>query len=133
LGGTVAKSPEREVGFQEIQREPAAHPAFRRWPGSLPVYQFHEDAFTLPPGCESLATSPACRHQAFARDARTLGLQFHPESTPEWIRGNAASARKHRGPYVQAPEETEAALPKLLPPMMESFFRLLDDFVAGWR
>ena len=44
-----------------------------------PWLQWHFDRFTLPPGAQQLATSPA-GVQAFAH-GRHLGVQFHPEST----------------------------------------------------
>ena len=134
LGGRVSPNTQREIGFLPVQRIPTEHPAFRRWPSSLSVYQYHEDAFSLPPGCVSLASSPACPHQAFARGEKILALQFHPESTAEWIRLNGPSITKAVGEkFVQTPAETEELVTHLLPPMTESFHRLLDDFVEGWR
>lgn len=131
LGGTVKRGEQREIGFQNVTKT-ASHPALERWPAQLPVYQYHQDAFTLPPGCESLATSPACTHQAFARGIRLLALQFHPESTAAWIEGNAASIKKEPGEaYVQTPAETAALLPTFLPPLTDCFFRLLDDFFGN--
>ena len=43
--------------------------------------EFHFDTFTAPPSSEVLATSPRC-DQAF-REGPHLGVQFHPEVTPE--------------------------------------------------
>ena len=53
-----------------------------------PWFQWHFDAFTLPPGAELIADSDA-GPQAFVID-RSIGVQFHPEVTPEimdnWVR-----------------------------------------------
>jgi GMP synthase-like glutamine amidotransferase len=131
LGGAVERAPQREIGFQLVKKT-SAHSAFERWPASLPVYQFHEDAFSLPPGCESLASSPACAHQAFARGSQVLALQFHPESTSTWIEKNAVMIEKQSGEtYVQTPAETAALTPTMLPPLTDCFFRLLDDFLVS--
>lgn len=46
-----------------------------------PWFQWHFDTFTPPPGAELIADSPA-GPQAFAI-GRSLGVQFHPEVTPE--------------------------------------------------
>jgi GMP synthase-like glutamine amidotransferase len=134
LGGKITKTPQREIGFQEVSKTGKSHPALRSWPDTSRVYQFHEDTFSIPPGCENLLSSPACPNQAFARDARTLGLQFHPESTREWILANAPSI-KPRGsePYVQDAAATAAEVSSSLSPMTQNFFRLLDDFVAGMK
>jgi GMP synthase (glutamine-hydrolysing) len=46
-----------------------------------PWFQWHFDTFTVPPGAELIADSPA-GPQAFTI-GRSLGVQFHPEVTPE--------------------------------------------------
>lgn len=133
LGGQVGRNLVREIGFHEVHRTGVEHPALRRWPQAIPVYQYHEDTFSLPTGCVSLLKSPACANQAFAVGTRVLGLQFHPESTPEWIAGNAASIVKAAGEaYVQTPAETAGLVPSRLPALRTQFFALLDDFVDGW-
>ncbi|MGZ3651343.1 MAG: type 1 glutamine amidotransferase [Bdellovibrionota bacterium] len=136
LGGRVSLNPEREIGFHSVEKFAGNFPAFRRWPGSLPVYQYHEDTFSLAEGCTRLASSVACANQAFSfgRKNKILALQFHPESSAEWIAGNAASIEKKPGEtFVQTPEETAKLVPALLPPMTGHFHNLLDDFVAGWK
>jgi GMP synthase-like glutamine amidotransferase len=133
LGARVTRNDQREIGFHRVGRTGETHPALRRWPGSIAVYQYHEDTFSLPPRAARLLESPACATQAFAIGANLLGLQFHPESTAAWIRGNAASVVKGVGEtYVQTPAETDALTASYLCPMTESFFRLLDDFREGW-
>ncbi len=134
LGGSVSRNLRREIGFHDITRTPENHPALLRWPETLPVYQYHEDTFSLPPNCVNLFTSPACGNQGYARNERVLGLQFHPESTHTWIQANAASIHKGANEkYVQTPAETEALVAAKLAPMTEVFFSFLDDFVAGWK
>lgn len=136
LGGKVVKNPQREIGFLEVTKNANRHPAFKRWPQSTRVYQYHEDSFSIPPGCTNLLSSPGCAHQAFALDEneQIMGLQFHPESTREWILGNARSVHARQGePYVQNPAETAAEIGRHLPPMTTNFFRLLDDFSEGLR
>ncbi len=46
-----------------------------------PWFQWHFDTFTVPPGAETIADSPV-GPQAF-KFGRSLGVQFHPEVTPE--------------------------------------------------
>ncbi|MCE0767886.1 type 1 glutamine amidotransferase [Pseudonocardia kujensis] len=75
LGGTVGRAPEPERGFVDLEAlRPDVLPA-GRW------MEFHHDAFTLPPGAEELARN-AVALQAFASGPH-LGLQFHPEITPD--------------------------------------------------
>jgi GMP synthase (glutamine-hydrolysing) len=75
LGGSVAPSPHPETGWVTVATEQPALIA----PG--PWMQFHFDRFTLPPGATAVATSEHAL-QAFTHGPH-LGLQFHPEITPE--------------------------------------------------
>jgi GMP synthase-like glutamine amidotransferase len=89
LGGTVQRAPEPELGWHAVQTSaPDVVPAG-------PWLQWHFDRFTLPPGAQELATSPAGL-QAFAH-GRHLGVQFHPESTIDIVRGWARADRERLG------------------------------------
>jgi len=81
LGGKVFQNPEVEIGWFPIrlQAEAAQHPAFAEFPDILTPLHWHGDTFSLPPEAVSLASSEACRHQAFANGPRIIGLQFHLE------------------------------------------------------
>lgn len=75
LGGSVARAPEAEIGWYPVQSDA---------PGLIdagPWFQWHLDRFTPPPSAPELARS-AAGPQAFCL-GRSLGLQFHPELTPE--------------------------------------------------
>lgn len=75
LGGTLGRAPRPERGFTDLgSARPDLLPA-GRW------MEFHDDAFTLPPGAEALAANEVSL-QAFAHGPH-LGLQFHPEVTPD--------------------------------------------------
>ncbi|MDE2397517.1 MAG: type 1 glutamine amidotransferase [Burkholderiales bacterium] len=83
LGARIAASPAPEVGWLPIEVADSA--LARAWfgPEAKPrVFQWHYEAFDLPPGAEPLASSPACPHQAFAIGS-ALALQFHLEADAE--------------------------------------------------
>lgn len=74
-GAQVRPAAPPEVGWLEIDSdEPALVPAG-------PWLHFHYDQLSVPPDGEELARSPA--GPAAFRLGRSLGLQFHPEGTPE--------------------------------------------------
>lgn len=50
-----------------------------------PVLHWHGDTFALPEGAVLLAGSAHYPHQAFAWGDNAIGLQFHPEMTPQAI------------------------------------------------
>jgi GMP synthase-like glutamine amidotransferase len=75
LGGRSFRGQESEIGWLPVRTtEPSLVP-------EGPWFQWHFDTFTLPPGAELIADSPV-GPQAYAF-GRSLGLQFHPEVTPE--------------------------------------------------
>jgi GMP synthase-like glutamine amidotransferase len=82
LGGKVFRSTGSEIGWLPVRsNEPDLVP-------EGPWFQWHFDAFTLPPGAALIAESDV-GPQAFVA-GRSLGLQFHPEVTTaimdEWVR-----------------------------------------------
>lgn len=78
LGGRVSRAPQPELGWYSVDSDlPDLIP-----PG--PYVQWHSDRFEIPPGARQLARSERCP-QAFALGS-ALGLQFHPEATPEVVR-----------------------------------------------
>lgn len=80
LGGTVNTHAAGEYGWLDISPvgEAARDPLFSLAGPHDPVYLWHLDEFTLPPGAVHLAASEATAIQAF-RHGRAWGLQFHPE------------------------------------------------------
>jgi GMP synthase-like glutamine amidotransferase len=71
LGGTVARSPQPEVGWCDVDSSrPDLVP-----PG--PWFQWHFDRLTAPPGAVEVARNAGAT-QAFIQ-GRAMGLQFHPE------------------------------------------------------
>jgi GMP synthase-like glutamine amidotransferase len=79
LGGEVFRAPAAEIGWLPVRTlDPELVP-------EGPWFQWHFDTFTLPPGARLVAESDL-GPQAFVA-GRNLGLQFHPEVTPEIMRG----------------------------------------------
>jgi GMP synthase-like glutamine amidotransferase len=82
LGGDVYRSEESEIGWLPVQSSDPDLVSEGPW------FQWHFDSFTLPPGARVVAESDT-GPQAFVA-GRSLGLQFHPEVTPQimedWVR-----------------------------------------------
>jgi GMP synthase-like glutamine amidotransferase len=81
LGARVYANPVKEIGWYPVYWTDAARPLS----GSDIVFHWHGETFDLPPGAELLASSDACRNQAYRVGRNILGLQFHLEVTPEMI------------------------------------------------
>jgi GMP synthase-like glutamine amidotransferase len=87
LGGRVYKNPVKEIGWFDVGFTEAARAdrLFAGLNGPELVFHWHGETFDLPAGAALLASSEACRHQAFRVGANVYGLQFHLEVTPEMI------------------------------------------------
>jgi GMP synthase-like glutamine amidotransferase len=75
LGGEVYRGDVSEIGWVPVRSHDADLVPEGPW------FQWHFDTFTTPPGATLVAESDA-GPQAFVA-GRSLGLQFHPEVTPE--------------------------------------------------
>ncbi len=82
LGAAVRRAEVGEFGRYEIRltADGLRSPLFEGFPPVFGSIQFHSDTFDLPAGATLLASSDTCRHQAFLL-GRSVGLQFHPESS----------------------------------------------------
>jgi len=87
LGGRVYRNPVKEIGWFPVRfSESARRDRLFGGLGSPElVFHWHGETFDLPGGAELLASSDACRHQAFRCGDNVYGLQFHLEVTPEMI------------------------------------------------
>ncbi len=71
--------------------------------GRLRLFMAHQDqVVTLPPGAQWLATAAHCRHAAFALGEQVLGIQAHPEFTPDFMREMTLEASFEVPPAVRA-------------------------------
>ena len=82
LGSRVYPCEEKEIGWFPIQGEPSTPGTFE-FSATTTVFHWHGETFDLPEGAVRMASSAACRNQAFQVGARTIGLQFHLETTCE--------------------------------------------------
>jgi GMP synthase-like glutamine amidotransferase len=82
LGGKSFRADRSEIGWLPVRTKAPDLISEGPW------FQWHFDSFTLPPGATLLADT-AVGPQAYVA-GRSLGLQFHPEVTPQimdsWVR-----------------------------------------------
>jgi GMP synthase-like glutamine amidotransferase len=78
LGGEVAPAAQPELGWLRLES------VDERLVPAGPWLSWHGDAFTIPPGARRIAWSDQCEH-AFTLGPH-VGLQFHPEVTPDLLR-----------------------------------------------
>lgn len=85
LGGRSFRGELAEIGWLPVRSEDDSLVPSGPW------FQWHFDTFTAPPGARLIADSVA-GPQAFTI-GRSLGLQFHPEVTPEIMEAWVAAYR----------------------------------------
>jgi GMP synthase-like glutamine amidotransferase len=79
LGGMSYRAARSEIGWFRVRsKDPKLIP-------EGPWFEWHHDSFTVPPGGKLIAETDV-GPQAYVI-GRNLGLQFHPEVTPEIIEG----------------------------------------------
>ncbi len=81
LGSTVRKSPEKEIGWYDIDltAEGKQAPLFEHFQAREKLFQLHGDTFDIPRSAVHLASSAICSAQAFRYGDKAYGLQFHLE------------------------------------------------------
>ncbi|MGQ0564152.1 MAG: type 1 glutamine amidotransferase [Gemmobacter sp.] len=81
-----------EFGWCDVALTGAAadDPVLAGLPQAFPIFQWHSDSFTLPPGAVHLASSAMAAQQAFRVGRATYGFQFHFEANravvADWVR-----------------------------------------------
>ena len=106
LGARVGPNPVKEIGWFPIEAIQAAR-GCAPLPRTCTVFHWHGETFDLPPGAVHLARSAGCENQAFQLGRNVVGLQFHPESTPETVRAlvHHCAADLVPGPYAQSSQQ----------------------------
>lgn len=81
-GGANAVGGHYEFGWHavELSQEAKADPVFSSIPGSFPIFEWHDDHFSLPTGATRLASTAVAENQAFRIGRAAYGTQFHFEA-----------------------------------------------------
>ena len=110
LGCAVYPGKEKEVGFFPVRFSAAArnHSLFNHFSDTCILFHWHGDTFDLPENARVMASSVACKHQAFLMNDTVLGLQFHlemNEATLEQMLLHDGGELAEKGNYIQEVSE----------------------------
>ncbi|MBL8582477.1 MAG: GMP synthase [Rhizobiaceae bacterium] len=114
FGGRNLLGAAPEFGWQNVSLTGAAagDPVFAGLPASFPIFQWHDDTFTLPPSAVLLAGNGTAANQAFRVGRAVYGCQFHFEAdrslVADW-QTDFAETIAERHPQWPARYEWEAA------------------------
>jgi GMP synthase-like glutamine amidotransferase len=123
-GAEVHLAPRPEIGWVRVEPVDGGPVP----PG--PWFQWHFDTFAVPPGARLLARTPLCP-QAFALGT-SIGLQFHPEASPEIIGGWIRSGRDSLGRAGVDPEALRAQTDAAGAAARERAYTLFDAIARAW-
>lgn len=146
LGGTVSRNVVKEIGWSTARIVDGKWG--QRWLGNLtasshssnfgedngfPVFQWHGETFSVPPGAQLLFAGEACANQMFVLGPH-LAMQCHLEITEaiidDWCTrwGNEVSGIAPLPPSIQTPAQITAATGTQLPLMR----KLADQLYSAW-
>jgi GMP synthase-like glutamine amidotransferase len=132
FGGKVYPHIHREIGWWPISPAQSDKTALFEMLGQQIVLHWHGDTFDLPAEAILLASSEACRQQAFSmRGGRILGLQFHAEVNSDMVKDFVEfdeETIKNGGLWVQRSEDILAAAATHTP----SCRQLMHSLVRNW-
>jgi GMP synthase-like glutamine amidotransferase len=131
MGARVYPNGQKEIGWFDIEAIAETSDLFA-FPQRQRVFHWHGETFELPPGALQLARSAACANQAFQLGRRTIGLQFHLETTPDSAALIAMHCRDELAdaPYVQS-EALMLAEPRQTYVEMNALMERLLDYLTG--
>lgn len=128
LGAGVHPNPVKEIGWFPVAACPAPPPGAFVFPESAQVFHWHGDTFELPRGAVRLASSEACKNQAFQLGERVMGLQFHLEVTPDSLAAMLADGAGElvSAAWIQSAESMQATEPACYAGVNALLERVLD-------
>jgi GMP synthase-like glutamine amidotransferase len=131
-GNKVYPANQKEIGFFPVQFTPEAlaHPLFDHFNRPCTVFHWHGDTFDLPEHSLLIASTDACKHQAFLIGNNVLGLQFHFEMNEAVIQDMLlydGHELEEEGVYIQTKEEIKNGY-VYLSQNRKDMYLLLDKF-----
>jgi GMP synthase-like glutamine amidotransferase len=123
LGGKSFKAGRSEIGWLSVRTsDPELVP-------DGPWFNWHFDSFTLPPGAKLIADTEV-GPQAYVI-GRSLGLQFHPEVTPEIMENWVGAYRHELDAEGVDPDALLEETRRRAPQARKTTERLLNRFLEG--
>jgi GMP synthase (glutamine-hydrolysing) len=123
LGGKSLRAERAEIGWLPVRTTAPELVSEGPW------FQWHFDTFTLPPGAKLIADTDA--GPAAYVIGRSLGLQFHPEVTPEIMESWVRSYRHELDGEGVDPDALLEETRQRAPESRKTTERLLNRYLAG--
>lgn len=123
-GAAIKKNEEKEIGW---------HPITHLNSGEVQtVFHWHGETFDLPEGATLLASSAACKNQAF-KLGNSYGLQYHIETTPESMESiiqNCGAELVETGMFIQDVRDIRSKAARHMHAANRSLEHLIDQILS---
>lgn len=133
LGGVVSRAETTEIGWIDVRATDAG--AAREWFGgrdAMRVFQWHYDAFTIPPGATRVLTNAHNPNQGYVLDDRHIGFQCHIEMTVEMLRTWCDMAPDELPPASTPSRQSRAVILDEVDAHVASLNAIADGVYARW-
>lgn len=133
LGATVGRARTTEIGWIDV--DVVDSPAAREWfggRGRFTMFEWHYEAFTLPPGAVRVLTNAFNENQAYVVDDRHVGFQGHPEMTAEIARSWIALSSHELPARSSASMQAASDILAKLEANVAKLNAVADDAYARW-
>jgi GMP synthase-like glutamine amidotransferase len=133
LGATVGRARTTEIGWIDVEVPDAD--AAREWFGGrtrFTTFEWHYEAFTLPPGAVRVLTNAFNENQGYVVDGRHIGFQGHPEMTAEIARTWIALSSDELPAQATASTQTASEILAGLEAKVASLNAVADDVYTRW-
>jgi GMP synthase-like glutamine amidotransferase len=133
LGATVDRARTTEIGWIDVQVPDPRIAA--EWFGGrerFTTFEWHYEAFTLPPGAQRVLTNTFNENQAYVIDGRHIGFQGHIEMTAEIARSWIALSSDELPAQATASTQPASEILRNLETRVGALNAVADDVYARW-
>ena len=133
LGAPVTRAPVAEIGWIDVEITDAG--AKTSWFGGrnrFTTFQWHYDAFALPPRATRVLTNGFNANQAYVVDDRHIGFQCHIEMTPDLVAAWLADGAEQLPSSSSDAMQTADDIRRDLTARIAALHAVADDVYARW-
>lgn len=133
LGANVARARTTEIGWIDVEATDAE--AAREWFGGragFTTFEWHYEAFDLPPRARRVLTNAFNENQAYVIDGRHVGFQGHVEMTAEIVRSWIANSPEELPVVSTASTQSAADILANLDARVAALNAVADAIYARW-
>lgn len=133
FGAKVGRAEVPEIGWIDVEApDRATRDAWFGGRERFTVFQWHYEAFELPPGARRVLTNAHNRDQAFVIGDRHLALQVHVEMTPALVEAWCASTPDAVTEPGTAARQPRSEILRDLVGRVSALHAVADDVYACW-